>query len=209
MITGRDIDPYPPPDEIPWAVVLRVPAFAAEHAAAHRSDHLSVRAGTTPSPPDSQPIPERSGLCCASPPATWPPTPTTIPSPAYRPSSTGAPTLYHRTDLDTWASAEGHIWDLPPRWQWTPDATPNRDGPNCTATLTHLVRSLYHSGQPAVLRLAAGEPDALSPVDLLVYPQTVDASASGDCLIYSPWNLPGCPTVRVPLRRIIAVSDAR
>ncbi len=44
---------------------------------------------------------------------------------------------------------------------------------------------------------------------MLVYPQTVDASANGECLIYAPWNLPGCPTVRVPLHRIIAVSHAR
>ena len=80
---------------------------------------------------------------------------------------------------------------------------------SCTATLTHLVRGLYHSGQPAVLRPAAGEPDALSHVDLLVYPRTVDASANGVSLIYAPWNLPGCPTVRVPVHRIIAVSDAR
>lgn len=56
--------------------------------------------------------------------------------------------------------------------------------------------------------MAAGEPDALSPIDLLVYPRTVDAT-SGEGLTYAPWTLPGCPTVSVPVHRIIAISDAR
>jgi hypothetical protein len=164
VITARDIDPYPAPEEIPWAVVLRVPAFVAEHAAAHHSDRLSARAGTTTLTP-GQPADAREIRALLRIAARY------LATDADDDPVAGLPAvlnwradLYHRTDLDTWATAGGHIWDLPPRWQWTPDAAPNRDSPSCCiATLTHLVRGLHHSGQPAVLRLAAGEPDALSP----------------------------------------------
>ena len=209
VITTRDIDPYPPPHEIPWAVVLRVPAFAAEHAAAHRSEHLSARAATATLIP-GQPADVREVRALLRIAARY------LASDANADPVDGLPAvldwraeLYHRTNLDTWATGGGHIWDLPPRWQWIPDATQDRNGPSCAATLTHLVRGLHLSGRPAVLRLATGEPDALSPIDLLVYPQTVDASANGETLTYAPWNLPGCPTISVPLHRIISVSDAR
>lgn len=87
--------------------------------------------------------------------------------------------------------------------------TSDSDGPNDTATLTHVVRCLHQRGEPAVVRLAAGEPDALNPIEVVVHPREVDSSPHGTCLVYASWNLPNCPTVRVPLHRIIAVSDAR
>jgi len=45
VITGRDPTGFPPPAQVPWVVVLRVPAFAAEHAAAHRDGDLHATAG--------------------------------------------------------------------------------------------------------------------------------------------------------------------
>lgn len=210
VITARDIDPYPPPTEIPWAVVLRVPAFAAEHATAHRSDHLSALAGATTLTPE-QPADAREIRALLRVVAGY------LAADADADPADGLPTVAewraersnHRTGVDAWASTAGHIWDLPPRWRWTPGVAPNEDGQRGAAALTYLVRGLHQRGQPAVLQLAAGEPDALTRVDVHVYPQTVEVGADGVCLTYAPWNLPGCPTVRVPLHRVIAVSDAR
>jgi hypothetical protein len=209
VITARDIDPFPAPDEIPWAVVLRVPAFAAEHAAAHRSDHLSARAGgttlTRAQPADLREVRDLLRVAARY-----------LPADAEKDPATGLPAvldwragLYHRTDLDAWASAGGQIWDLPPRWQWTPSEVTDSDGPNGTATLAHLVHGLHQRGEPAVLHLAAGQPDALNPVDVVVHPRTIETSPSGVNLVYAPWSLPNCPTVRVPIHRIIAISDPR
>lgn len=58
--------------------------------------------------------------------------------------------LYHRANLDAWANAGGQIWGLPPRWLWTPNVTSDSDGPNDTATLTHLVRCLHQRGEHAL-----------------------------------------------------------
>jgi hypothetical protein len=209
VITARDIDPVPAPDEIPWAVVLRVPAFAAEHAAAHRSDHLSARAGGTTltrgQPADPRELRDLLRVAARY-----------LAADAEEDPSTGLPAVvdwragvYHRTDLDAWASAGGHIWDLPPRWQWIPNEATDSDGPNGTATLSHLVHGLRQRGEPAVLHLAAGQPDALNPVDVVVHPRTIETGPSGVNLVYAPWSLPNCPTVRVPIHRIIAISDPR
>jgi hypothetical protein len=58
----------------------------------------------------------------------------------------------------------------------------------------------------SVLVLAVGEPDALQTLELLVTPQAVDPDTAA--LTYQPYDLPGCPTVTVPWRRIIDLHDA-
>jgi hypothetical protein len=45
VITTRYRNPITAPQTVPSAVVLRVPAFAAGHAVAHRSDYLHAKAG--------------------------------------------------------------------------------------------------------------------------------------------------------------------
>ena len=70
--------------------------------------------------------------------------------------------------------------------------------------LQQLCRALHR--HTAVLIIAAGEPDALDQTELVVVPQAVDPDTSA--LTYRPYDLPGCPTVTVPWRRIIALHDA-
>jgi hypothetical protein len=54
--------------------------------------------------------------------------------------------------------------------------------------------------------IAAGEADDLQRLELLVTPQSVDPDTA--TLTYQPYDLPGCPTVTVPWRRIIGLADA-
>jgi hypothetical protein len=48
VVATRNANVYRAPHDLPWAVVLRVPGFAADHAVAHRSDHFLARTGPPP-----------------------------------------------------------------------------------------------------------------------------------------------------------------
>ncbi len=58
-----------------------------------------------------------------------------------------------------------------------------------------------------LLRVAAGVPASPTAVDLVVYPQ--HAIGCPTVLTYRPHDITGCPTVQVPLRRVISLADAR
>jgi hypothetical protein len=200
---------FPAIQEIPWVVVLRVPEFAADHATAHRSEHLRARAGTTilrpGQPADPREVRDLLRLAAGF-----------LSSDADSDPVTGLPPvaawrveLHHHTDLADWTRNGGHLWELPSRWQWIPDIPTAGDDPRSGEVLVQLAAALRCGGQPAHLRIAAGPPDALIPVDLIGYPQHADNDPRGTHLTYAPWDLPGCPTVRVPLHRIIAIADPR
>jgi|GEM_PF-6367467 len=199
-------DYAPPPQHLPWAVVLAVPTFAAEHTAAHRSSTLRAQVGA-PIDPDTEPDPHeiRALLRRA---AGYLPADAAHDPAADLPAVTGwrAETGYP-TDLRTWASTAGYGHDLPSRWRWVPDTDPSADGPGSLAVLTRLCAALHQQRQPVRMRVAAGEPDALSPAELLVYPREVDPDHPA--LVYVAHDLPGCPPVQVPLRRLVSLSDAR
>jgi hypothetical protein len=110
-------------------------------------------------------------------------------------------------DLRAWASGGGWAFDLPYRWRLTPSPTARPDSASGTEILTQLCEALHKQRHPVVLRLAAREPDQLTPVDLIVYPGLFDHSRRE--LTYQAHDLPGCPQVGVPLRRVISLSDAR
>jgi hypothetical protein len=112
VITARDIDPYPALREIPWPSCCGYPLSSPSTAAAHRSDHLSARAGTTTltpgQPADTREIRALLRIAARS-----------LASDANNDPVGGLPAvldwrteLCHRTDLDTWATAGGHVWGL-------------------------------------------------------------------------------------------------
>jgi hypothetical protein len=70
--------------------------------------------------------------------------------------------------------------------------------------LQQLCQALHRD--TAVLVIAAGEPDAPQRLELLVSPKAADPD-TGE-LTYQPYDLPHCPTVTVPWRRIISLNEA-
>jgi hypothetical protein len=110
------------------------------------------------------------------------------------------------SDLRGWITDGGYGWNLPARWRWIPADDPTGDGPGSVDTLGRLCQALHQQRQPVVARLAAGEPDDLAAIDLIVYPHPVDAGQPA--FVYTAHNLPDCPKVQVPLRRLVSLSDA-
>lgn len=164
----------------------------------------------TPKPAASCPPTPRSttapcGPCCAPPPGTYrrtAPATRQVRCPASPP---GGPGPGPATDLRAWATEhDGHHWHLPQRWRWIPAEDHHTSGPGSAQILQQLCQALHH--YTAVLVLAAGEPDALDRVELVVSPEAVDPDTGA--LTYRPHDLPGCPTITVPWRRIVAVHDA-
>jgi len=108
-------------------------------------------------------------------------------------------------DLQQWAREHSEYhWYLPQRWRWIPADNPHISGPGSAHILQQLCLALQR--HTAVLVVAAGEADALQRLELLVSPQTVDPDTGA--LTYRPYDLPGCPTVTVPWRRIIGLNAA-
>ncbi|MEV6927570.1 hypothetical protein AB0M46_24130 [Dactylosporangium sp. NPDC051485] len=204
VVATRYRNPIPPPQTVPQAVVLRVPVFAAGHAAAHRSNYLHAEAGGVV--PAGTPVEDRAVRALLRSAAGYLPQDSTGdpdgPLPAvvaWRAGSAPA------TDLRAWATErDGHHWHLPQRWRWIPAEDHQTSGPGSGQILQQLCQALQH--YTAVLVLAAGEPDALDQVELVVSPEAVDPDTGA--LTYRPHDLPGCPTVTVPWRRIVAVHDA-
>jgi hypothetical protein len=202
VVTARDADVHPVPRGIPWAVVLRVPAFAAEHAIAHRSDYLLARGGAATgsgAEPDDGSVRDllrhAAGFL----------TEDTTGDPGELP-----PVTRWRNDDRTYhgrrllAEPTEYEFQLPSGWRWVPDAG---DEAAASAFLAQLCDVLRRGHQPMILRVAAGEPAHLTAVDLVVYPQEVGTDPT--VLTYVPHELTGCPPVDVPLRRIISAADAR
>ena len=203
VITSRYRQPQPSPRTIPWAVVLRVPASTAGHAAAHHSEYLYAKPGATmpcdadvdvrevrallrlaarylpeDSADDDGPLPEISSWRCDA-------------GPGY--------------DLQAWASEHGEYhWHLPQRWRCASADERHTAVPGSAHMLQPLCQALRRN--TAVLVIAAGEADARQRLELLVSPQAVDPDTGA--LTYRPYDLPGCPTVTAPWRRIIGLNDA-
>lgn len=204
VATGRDPVGYPTPEQVPWVVVLNVPAFAAEHAAAHRDGYLHAVAGP-PIPAGAEPDPvevrallrQAAGFLTADTTAD----PDTLPQVAGWRAQAGRP-----TDLRGWTGEGGYAWNLPARWRWTPGEDPTRDGPGSLHVLGQLCHALQQQRHPVVARLAAGEPDELATIDLIVYPRPLDAAQQ--VFVYAACDLPDCSEVQVPLRRLVSLSDA-
>lgn len=203
VITGRYRHPQPSLQRIPWAVVLRVPAFAAGHAAAHHSDYLYAKPGAVV-PGDT--VDERDIRALLRPAAGYLPedcagdgTGPLPPVTAWRADAGPG------DDLRQWAREHGdYHWHLPQRWTWIPADDPHPAGPGSAQMLQQLCRALHR--HTVVLVTAAGEADALQRLELLVSPQAVDPDTAA--LTYRPYDLPDCPTVTVPWRRIIGLHDA-
>jgi hypothetical protein len=205
VIAHRHPNSYPPPTEIPWAVVLRVPTFAAEHAAAHRSEYLATRLGAVlavETPAEDRQV--RALLRHAAgylPDDVTADPPTPLPSVAEWRARAG-----RGTDLRQWVEDGASSWDLPARWRWIPDIEPDSPGPGSLHVLAQLWTALASTCHPVVVQVAVGEPDELSEAELVVYPHSADP-ASG-ILTYRPHDLPGCPTIEVPSTRLIRLYDA-
>ncbi|WP_433221440.1 hypothetical protein ACQP00_20645 [Dactylosporangium sp. CS-047395] len=204
VVATRYSTPIPAPQAIPQAisqaVVLRVPASAAGHAVAHRSDYLhavpgaSVATGAVVHDRDVRVL-LRSAAGYLPHDDVGDPAGPLAPVAAWRAAAGPA------TDLRAWATEHGgHHWNLPQRWRWIPADTPRTGGLGSAALLQQLCQALRSSA--VVLVLAAGEHDALDRVELLVCPEAVDPDTGA--LTYRPHDLPGCPTITVPWRRIIA-----
>jgi hypothetical protein len=204
VVTGRYRHQQPEPQTIPWAVVLRVPAFAAGHAAAHHSDYLYAKTG--PVVPDDTGADEREIRALLRPAAGYLPDDCTADGDGPLPAVTAWRKDAGRSDdLRQWAAEHGdYHWHLPQRWRWIPADDPHPAGPGSAQMLAQLCQALRR--HTVVLVLAAGEADALQRLELLVCPQTVDADTAA--LTYRPYDLPDCPLVTVPWRRIIALHDA-
>lgn len=204
VITSRYREPQPSPHTIPWAVVLRVPAFAAGHAAAHRSEYLYAKAG--PEIPSDATADDLEVRALLRPAAGYLPDDSTGdpagPLPAVSAWRSDAGPGH---DLQQWAREHGaYHWYLPQRWRWTAADDPQTSGPGSAHMLQQLCQALQR--HTAVLVIAAGEAEDLQRLELLVSPQTVDPDTGA--LTYRPYDLPGCPTVTVPWQRIIGLSDA-
>lgn len=204
VLTTRYRNPSPSTQIVPWAVVLRVPAFAAGHAPAHRSNYLHAEAGLVL--PADIPVDDRDVRALLRSAAGYLPGDSTNdpsgPLPdvaAWRAGSGPA------TDLREWAAEHGdYHWHLPQRWRWIPAEDHRTSGPGSAQLLQQLCQALQR--HTVVLVIAAGEPGALDQVELVVSPDAVDPGTGA--LTYRPYNLPGCPTVTVPWRRIVALYDA-
>lgn len=204
VITSRYHHPQPSPRSIPWAVVLRVPEFAAAHAAAHRSDYLYAKPGATmPSGADVDDRQVRALLRAA---AGYLPQDSASDDAGLLPAvSAWRHDAGPGHDLQEWARENGEYhWYLPRWWRWTAADDPHLSGPGSVQMLQQLCQPLHR--HTAVLVIAAGEADALQRVELLVAPQTVDPETAA--LTYLPYDLPGCPTITVPWQRIIGLYDA-
>ncbi len=125
VAAGRDpVGRYPTPDQVPWVVVLDVPAFAAEHAAAHRDGYLhavpgpAIPAGTDPDPAQVRELLRRAAGFLS---ADTSLDPDALPQVAGWRAETGRP-----TDLRGWIVDGGHGWNLPARWRWIPDRADGR-----------------------------------------------------------------------------------
>jgi hypothetical protein len=201
----RDPMLAPAPAQVPWVVVLDVPGFAAEHATAHRDGNLHALAGP-PTTPGAQPDPSQvrallrraAGFLTAD---------TVTDPPALAQVAQWRADAGAGSDLRGWAADGRYAWNLPARWRWVPADDPTGDGPGSLHLLGTLCRALHQHSQPVVARLAAGDPDDLSAIDLIVYPQPGEPTQSA--FVYTAHHLPDCPTVHVPLRRLISLSDAQ
>ncbi|RSM44741.1 hypothetical protein DMB66_52015 [Actinoplanes sp. ATCC 53533] len=204
VITSRYRHPQPEPQSIPWAVVLRVPAFAAGHAAAHHSDYLYAKTGVAV--PHDGPVDDRDVRTLLRPAAGYLPEDSADDAAGPLPAVTAWRTeVGPGYDLRDWAREHGEYhWHLPQRWRWTPADDPHATGPGSARMLQQLCQALHR--YTAVLVIAAGEPDALQRLELLVSPKAVNPD-TGE-LTYQPYDLPHCPTVTVPWRRIIGLNDA-
>jgi hypothetical protein len=213
VAASRDPIPTPTPARVPWVVVLEVPAFAAEHAAAHRDGDIHAIAAP-PATPDAEPDPRQvrallrraAGFLTADTIAD----PATLPQVAAWRVQAGP-----ASDLRSWMAEGGHGWTLPARWSWIPADNPHADGPGSLHVLAALCQALHRHDEPLVARLATGEPDDLATIDLIVHPHPAEPTAnptgsSGPLeFVYATHHLPDCPRVAVPLRRLISLSDTR
>lgn len=211
VLTMRDGHPLTQPAQVPWAVVLRVPAFVAAHAAAHRSNALITRLGPA----------TKAGSTAAAAAVRE----LLRPVAGFLPADTIDDPDAPLAEVTRWRQefrARRDLRDLPvlgpddvyldfvARWRWTPatdgSSHPERDVGGDVDALRAVCAALYRS-YPVVLRVASGLVDALSAVDLAVYPKSITVHPA--TLTYRAHDLPDCPDVVVPLNRIIGLHEAR
>jgi hypothetical protein len=193
----------------PWAVVLHVPGFAAEHALTHRSDYHSavagpvVPAGSQPGLADVRALLRRACYYVAEDAADDP----GQPLPWVAAQRDEFRRRSYRTDFASWIDSGAKAWDLPSGWSWIPGPDDGTDGASsCAEILPHLHAAFSH--HPLRLYLAAGPHDSLQRAEMRARLQDVNSGTRSFSYVADQDMAADLPTT-VPFRRLIAVAADR